>query len=92
MPAIGPIKLAKRTAAIAAIMRDVEPMGPLGFRKGQKRSDPQTAMRGTSAAYLAARIKRDRPDIAARVEAGEFASMSSAAVAAGILKTPGYVI
>jgi S-adenosylmethionine synthetase len=36
--------------------------------------------------YLAARIKRDRPDIAARVEAGEFRSMRAAALEAGIVK------
>lgn len=87
MPSIGPIKFAERAAALAAIMRDVQPIGPLGFKPGQKASDPQSAMRGTSAVYLAARIKRDRPDIAKRVEAGEFASMAAAAVAAGIRRT-----
>jgi hypothetical protein len=43
---------------------------------------------GNSADYLAARIKRDRPDIAARVEAGEFRSMRAAALEAGIIKPP----
>ena len=40
--------------------------------------------------YLAARIKRDHPDIAERIEAGEFKSMRQAAIAAGIIhvKTP----
>jgi hypothetical protein len=41
---------------------------------------------GNSADYLAARIKRDRPDLAARVEAGEFRSMRAAALEAGIVK------
>lgn len=44
--------------------------------------------RGETADYLAARIKRDRPDIAARVEAGEFRSMRAAALEAGIVKPP----
>jgi hypothetical protein len=41
---------------------------------------------GNSADYLAARIKRDRPDIAARVEAGEYRSIRAAAIDAGIVK------
>jgi hypothetical protein len=41
---------------------------------------------GNSADYLAARVKRDRPDIAVRVEAGEFRSMRAAALEAGIVK------
>jgi hypothetical protein len=43
---------------------------------------------GTSAAYLAARIKRDHPEIAAAVERGEYPSMRQAALAAGIVKPP----
>lgn len=40
--------------------------------------------KGTSAKYLTRRITRDRPDIAARMEAGEFPSAAAAARAAGI--------
>jgi len=45
---------------------------------------------GTSKSYLASRLKRDHPDVAKRVEAGEFRSIRAAAVAAGIVrvKTP----
>jgi hypothetical protein len=39
---------------------------------------------GTSVTYLAARINRDHPDIAARID--EFPSMRAAAIAAGIVK------
>jgi hypothetical protein len=39
---------------------------------------------GNSAEYLAARIKRDRPDIVEAVMRGEFKSMRAAAIAAGI--------
>jgi hypothetical protein len=38
--------------------------------------------------YLAARIKRDRPDIAAAVERGEYKTMRAAAIAAEIIKPP----
>ena len=37
----------------------------------------------TNATYLAARIKRDQPDIAEAVERGEYPSMRQAAIAAG---------
>lgn len=48
---------------------------------------------GTSSSYLAARIKRDAPEIAERVMAGEFRSIRQAAIAAGIVKeTPPLVI
>ncbi len=41
---------------------------------------------GQSIERLAARIKRDHPEIAARVEAGEFKSIRAAAIEAGIIK------
>lgn len=40
----------------------------------------------THSPYLAARIKRDHPDIAERIQAGEFRSIHAAAIAAGIAK------
>jgi hypothetical protein len=55
--------------------------------KADEQGDIGTLNRGSnSAAYLAARIKRDAPEIAARVEKGEFKSMRAAAKAAGIVK------
>lgn len=41
---------------------------------------------GTSAAYLAGRLRRDRPDIADRLAAGEFPSVRAACREAGIVK------
>lgn len=38
--------------------------------------------------YLAARLNRDHPEIAARVKAGEFRSVRAAAIAAGIVRVP----
>ena len=43
---------------------------------------------GTSADYLAARLKRDHDDIFQRLAAGEFTSVRQAAIAAGIVKVP----
>ena len=39
---------------------------------------------GNDATYLAARIQRDYPDIAERLDAGEFPSVRAAALEAGI--------
>jgi hypothetical protein len=47
-----------------------------------------SSRQGTSAAYLAGRLKRDRPDIAAQVEQGKFRSIRAAALEAGIIKEP----
>jgi hypothetical protein len=42
--------------------------------------------RGTSAAYLAAKLRRDHPKIADRLARGEFRSVRAAALEAGIIK------
>jgi hypothetical protein len=47
---------------------------------------PSNGIRGTSKEYLAGLIKRDRPDVAADVEAGKYPSIRAAALAAGIIK------
>lgn len=59
-----------------------------------RRTDLQPRADGTKlethgsnqSSYLAARLKRDRPDIVARIDAGEFKSIRAAAIAAGIVK------
>lgn len=43
---------------------------------------------GNQADYLAARIKRDHPQIAAGIAAGEYQSIRAAAIAAGIVRVP----
>ena len=66
--------------------------GQIGNGRTVSRADNVSSTKetghGNNADYLAARIKRDRPDIAARVEAGEFRSMRAAAIEAGIVKVP----
>jgi hypothetical protein len=51
-----------------------------------KGDDVTFSSKGNSAAYLAARIKRDHPDIAQAVERGEYRSMRQAGIAAGIVR------
>jgi hypothetical protein len=57
--------------------------------RGRKASDQITGFqRGTRSSYLAARLKRDAPEIAAAAERGEYRSVRAAARAAGIIKPP----
>ena len=90
-----PVPLEKAVKAEAARrMADAEPLAEHGNGpgRGHKRVDNiksfDATAGGTSADYLAARIKRDRPDIAERVEAGEYRSIRAAAIDAGIVKPP----
>ena len=75
-------------------MATVEPLAKHGNQPGEMNSRNRVdniksvddTKGGTSADYLAARIKRDRPDIAEAVERGEYRSIRQAAIAAGIVK------
>ena len=61
--------------------------GPGRGRKTSVNNTRFTDQRGsTNSSYLAARLKRDHPDIAARVANGEFKSIRAAALEAGIVK------
>jgi hypothetical protein len=66
-----------------------DPKGKAGPGRGKK-TPPQrsrfTSYSGSS--YLAARLKRDHPEIAAAVERGEYKSIRAAARKAGIVKDP----
>jgi hypothetical protein len=86
-------KVRNRLAEKAKATMEAAPseVGPgQGHRSDLEHRDDSTKLtRGsTSAAYLAARIKRDRPDIVAGVERGEYKSIRAAAIAAGIVKPP----
>ncbi len=64
------------------------PGGKAGPGRGKKTGDNITRLkRGTSHAYTVARLDRDRPDLAARVHAGEL-SANAAAIEAGFKKKP----
>ena len=78
-------------AAVGAAerMREAVPGPGQGYRSDLEPLDNiKKSEGGTGAAYLAARIKRDRPDIAEAVERGEYRSMRAAAIDAGIVKPP----
>jgi hypothetical protein len=62
--------------------------GKAGPGRGHKTSDNVTRFqRGNQRAYILARLHRDRPDLAQRVEAGEL-SANAAAIEAGFRKKP----
>ncbi len=62
-----------------------------GDRKSEERDQVDniklipSADGGTRSAYLTARLRRDRPDLVARLDAGEFPSVRAAAIEAGIV-------
>lgn len=76
--------------AAARMMAAPAEVGPgQGHRSDLKpRDDVTKSDRGNSADYLAARLKRDHPDIAERVERGGYRSIRAAAIEAGIVKKP----
>jgi hypothetical protein len=62
--------------------------GAMGGRGHKASSDRTGFNRGESAAYLAARLKRDHQEIAERLARGEFRSIRAAAIEAGIITPP----
>jgi hypothetical protein len=79
-----------KAKSAAELVRDTPPVREVGRPKaGESNVDNINIIQGgTSSSYLAARLNRDHPDIAARVEAGEFRSMRAAAIEAGIISVP----
>ena len=76
----------KVKATMAKAPDDAPKRGEVG-RGRESRSDNVTSKgRGNGDTYLAARLKRDHPAIAARVANGEFKSIRAAALEAGIVK------
>ena len=94
LPLASAVAVGKATAA--QVLARVEPAltrevaGMKGGR-GNKAIDNVNSFKtkgGNQADYLAARIKRDHPQIAAGIAAGEYPSIRAAAIAAGIVKVP----
>jgi hypothetical protein len=56
-------------------------------RQKNSGSDTTTVLKKRDVTYLAVRLKRDHPEIAAAVERGEYRSMRQAAIVAGITKS-----
>jgi hypothetical protein len=77
------------TAQEMAGAEGVLPLAKLGTNQHAEGVDNINSSKGgTSAAYLAARLKRDAPECAERLAAGEFPSARAAAIEAGIIKPP----
>jgi antitoxin (DNA-binding transcriptional repressor) of toxin-antitoxin stability system len=73
----------------AETMARVKPLAKHGeVGNGRSRDSDATSTVGRGTDYLAARIKRDHPEIAEAVERGEYRSIRQAAIAAGIVKSP----
>lgn len=75
-----------RPTAAEAIEAARELSGHGGDRRSENQVKDINLKRGPTAAYLAARLKRDHPDIVKRIDAGEFPSIRAAAIEAGIVK------
>ena len=79
---------AGRNAAetLAKARDDAPKRGEVGRGRGSRSDNIKPNKGGTDTSYLAARLKRDHPEIAARVANGEFKSIRAAALEAGIVK------
>lgn len=83
------IKHSEAGQKLAQVLANAAPLAKHGGERKQdavKQGDNVTLKRGNQSTYLAARIKRDHPEIVKRIEAGEFKSMRAAAISAGIIK------
>ena len=68
-------------------LNDRDKLGEHGGDRTEQGDNTTLPVRGsTGAAYLIARLKRDAPEIAERLAAGEFKSARAAAIAAGIIE------
>ena len=80
---------AEARARIAAIAEKAQPLAVNGGdRKTEQynnRNTDSADRQGNDPEYLTARIARDRPDILERMKAGEYKSVRSAAIDAGII-------
>jgi hypothetical protein len=73
-------------AGVAEMAKAAQPLLKHGRPEKDKGVDNTFVRGSTNADYLTRRIARDRPDILARMKAGEFPSVRAAAIEAGIVK------
>jgi hypothetical protein len=80
------------TARAETARRLAQEVAPLAKHGGDRKHDDRvdqdsnTTLKARGAAYLAARLKRDHPEIAARLAQGEFKSVRAAAKVAGLVR------
>jgi hypothetical protein len=79
---------ARQTLTAAETIKAAPDLKPTGRPKGDDKGKESLPFRskGPTVDRLAARIKRDHPEIAAKVEAGEYRSIRAAALDAGIVR------
>ncbi len=71
------------------IAKEAQPMAKPGRpskSEEEKKPSPRSIKYGETSEYLAARLRRDHPEIAAKAARGEFPSIKAAARAAGIVR------
>ncbi len=78
-------KMRKELLRLAA--DQVKPIAARGSNQHSGGVDIINSSGGTSAAYLLGRLKRDHPEVLARLQSGELTSVRKAAIDAGIVKT-----
>jgi hypothetical protein len=77
----------RRVQRMAATAKPLQPAeNHPGPGRGHTKKPHEKAKAGNRSDYLVARIARDRPDILARMKAGEFTSVREAAREADIIK------
>lgn len=84
----------QRKRHVQYLARTVEPLGEPGYGPGRGHKAPKTRRKpqskgGNKQKYLVAKIARDHPDVLERMKKGEFLSVRTAAIEAGILKPNG---
>ena len=81
----------QRKRHVQYLARTVEPLGAYGYGPGRGHKSPKTRRKpqskgGNKQKYLVAKIARDHPDVLERMKKGEFLSVRTAAIEAGIVK------
>ena len=81
------LKRAKRGQTIGELLKETPAAGDRKGGRPEKQLVRGTSLfTGNSSARLIGRLKRDHPNIIAKLEAGEFPSVRAAALAAGIVR------
>ena len=76
----------KKERGISTWPTDIAELAAHGENRHTLRGDNVTSSRGNSESYLLRRLKRDRPELIEKIEAGTIKSVRAAAIEAGIVK------